>query len=152
MTESLALGEDSLFLRRVYPVTPKRMWRAWTEPGQLAQWFLPSPTYRMVEAQCLPEIGGAFRVVVEENGVTGGVIGSFVEVDPLNRLVFTWRFDNTPPEVNDSLVTVEMLAVEGGTELRLTHERLTSAPPRDAFVVGWTNCLNVLSTLLERED
>ncbi|MGV3618720.1 MAG: SRPBCC family protein [Fimbriimonas sp.] len=151
MIETLALGETGLLLRQVFPVTPKRMWRAWTDAKQLLHWFMPYPDFRPTRAECVPEVGGIFRV----EGIDGsdetlhGAGGHFVEVEPHTRLVFTWAFDRSQMEPGQSLVTVEFLPVEGGTEVRVTHERLASAVSRESHVFGWTNCLTALLTYIE---
>jgi uncharacterized protein YndB with AHSA1/START domain len=62
---------------------PETIWSFWTEPGRLAEWW-------GVEAEVLPEPGGLFRVVMESGPVMSG---SFVELDPPRRLVFTFGWE-----------------------------------------------------------
>jgi uncharacterized protein YndB with AHSA1/START domain len=81
--------ELDLELVRETDVAPELVWRAWTEPELLVQWFTPKPWETPVaEVDLRP--GGRFRTVMrgpdgEENDNTG----CFLEVVPNERLVWT---------------------------------------------------------------
>src|SRR2546425_5241971 len=57
------------------------------------------------------------------------VTGTYREVDPPNRLVYTWQWETTPG-ATETLVTVEFHDRAGRTEVVLTHERLPDAEAR----------------------
>jgi uncharacterized protein YndB with AHSA1/START domain len=78
-----------LVLERVVDVPPALVWKAWTTPEMLMKWFTPAPwTTPEVEVDLRP--GGIFRNVMqspEGERMTNG--GSFLEVVPNERLVWT---------------------------------------------------------------
>jgi uncharacterized protein YndB with AHSA1/START domain len=70
------------------------------------------------------------------------VSGRYTRVDPYDVLAFTWR--NPRDEDEESLVTIELRDVSGGTELKLTHERFLTEASRDQHAAGWESVLGKL--------
>jgi uncharacterized protein YndB with AHSA1/START domain len=71
-----------LVLERVVPVSPDRVWRAWTEPAQLVKWFTPAP-WVTVSAEINLRPGGLFFV-----GTAEGRVPSSLRLEPLAPGVF----------------------------------------------------------------
>jgi uncharacterized protein YndB with AHSA1/START domain len=81
--------ETDLVLERRVPVPPRLVWKAWTEPEHLKQWFCPRP-WRTTECEIDLRPGGAFRTVMEgPNGERFDNTGCFLEIVPERKLVFT---------------------------------------------------------------
>jgi uncharacterized protein YndB with AHSA1/START domain len=132
----------SLTLVRRLKAPPARIWDAWTRPETMALWFGPHHT-RAVETEADARPGGGFRIVLrEENGARHEVSGTYAEVEPPRRLVFSWCWTATPERV--SRVAVELRAVPEGTELTLTHDRFADAATATRHVRGWTESLERL--------
>lgn len=78
-----------LVLERVVEVPPKLVWRAWTEPELLKQWFTPRP-WRTVECEIDLRPGGVFRTLMRgPEGEEGGDTGCYLEVEEGRRLTWT---------------------------------------------------------------
>ena len=73
--------------------------------------------------------------------------GTFREVVEDDRLVHTWRWTHGESS-EESLVTVEFDEVDGGTEVVLTHERLTGREAVEEHAQGWAGILENLETAL----
>jgi uncharacterized protein YndB with AHSA1/START domain len=76
---------------RIYDAPPELVWRAWTEPDQLARWW--GTTGWSVEADTIvvdAREGGAFRIkgVQDDGGAEMETVGVYREVSPPERLVF----------------------------------------------------------------
>jgi glutathione S-transferase len=123
------------------------VFHAWTDPLLFRRWFRPRGTFtQSAELDVRP--GGQFRVTLKSAGRVMHAFGEYVEVEPPERLVFTWGWERVPLiRLVDSLVTVEFADRDGGTELVLTHERLPSLRLRAFHRFGWTTCLDKLSGL-----
>ncbi|WP_432253256.1 SRPBCC family protein [Streptomyces sp. HNM1019] len=127
-------GRSALRLERRLAHPPEKVWRALTEPAQLAHWF-PS------EVQVELEVGGRMGFVFpgREGPDMDGVV---TELDPPHVFAFTWGEDELRWE----------LRPEGeGSVLTLTHtfgDRFGAA----SFASGWHACITGLAALLDGED
>lgn len=78
-----------LELTRLFTAPPAVIWRCWTEPNLLCQWWTPVPVVTR-EAVIEPWAGGRFySLMVMPDGLEMPNDGYFLEVVPLQRLVFT---------------------------------------------------------------
>lgn len=135
----------SLSISRTLPAPPQAVWRAFTEPAALAEWFWPAASFgTTAELDVRP--GGRLRISAPRRGIA--VSGSYVDVSPPQRLVFTWRWDGEPAE---TLVTLTLRATDGGCELLLVHERFGDEDARDANALGWSDCLDRLPDWLAHQ-
>lgn len=79
-----------LVLERVVNVAPELVWKAWTTPEILKQWFCPVP-WMTVECDIDLRPGGTFRTVMRspEGQDMPANAGCYLEVVPGSRLVWT---------------------------------------------------------------
>lgn len=78
-----------LVLERNANVKPEAVWRAYTEPNLLMQWFCPRP-WKTVEAELDLRPGGKFRSVMQSpEGQKFPNEGCFLEVETGKKLVWT---------------------------------------------------------------
>ena len=114
---------------------PETVWRFWTEPHRLVQWWATA-------AEVVAEPGGLFRVVVG-----GGPVmrGTFLELEPPRRLVFTFGWESIAPAgplpPGSTRVEVTLTPDEDGTVLVLRHFDLPAHHASDhrrgwAYFVG----------------
>lgn len=114
-----------------------------TDAEQFVRWMAPT-------AVLDPTPGG----VVTWTHLNGDVVsGTYLEVTPNRRIVFTFGWERPDVEVPPGSTTVEidLHPVDGGTELRLVHRGL-AAPMADAHAGGWTNYLGRLTAVAEGRD
>jgi uncharacterized protein YndB with AHSA1/START domain len=78
-----------LVFERNAEVSCDQIWAAWTQPELLCNWFCPSP-WRVSECEIDLRPGGIFRTVMESpDGARFPNLGSYLEVVPRKRLVWT---------------------------------------------------------------
>ena len=138
--------------RRVFPVSREVVFRAWTEPAALRQWFAVAEGYRTPIAEVDLRAGGRYRLGMQAPDDESVMVaaGVYQEVTPPERLVFTWRWESAPRDEPDTLVTVEFREREGATEVILTHSFFAGADQRDLHLSGWQGCLNRLESEIHR--
>jgi uncharacterized protein YndB with AHSA1/START domain len=130
----------SLTLRRRYRVAPGKVWRAWTDPQALKRWFGPEEIVCVPLAEVDLRVGGRFRVTMRAaDGETHDVSGTYLEIVPHRKLVFSWAWRSTPER--ESRVTVRIEPDADGCELVLTHEQFFDEAARDNHRRGWTGAL-----------
>ena len=84
--------EHVLTLDRELDAPVEKLWRCWTEPGLLEQWFCPKPWY-VSDVRLDPRPGGEFFSVMNgPNGESFENAGVYLEVEPRRRLVSTDAF------------------------------------------------------------
>jgi uncharacterized protein YndB with AHSA1/START domain len=135
-------------LRRTYQAPRERVFRAWTDPKELARWFHPSAEYSTVIPELDFRVGGKYRLEMHHKG--GNVhklFGTYREIKPPERVAFTWSWDSDPNKT-ESLVTVEFRDLGAATEIMLSHELLPNAEERGKHEHGWTGCMEQLANYL----
>lgn len=152
--------ELDLVLERVVPVSPDRVWRAWTEPEQLKQWFCPRP-WRTTECEIDLRPGGMFRTRMQspEGEAMEPNTGCYLEVVPNERLVWTgalgpgFRPEQHQPEVPVFTAIITIEPVEGGSKYTAIamHRDPAGAAQHNAmgFHQGWGAALDQLVELAQ---
>jgi len=125
-----------LIVTRVINAPVDLVFRAWTEPEQLRQWFSPAG----VECRNLTadiKTGGAFRVHMASEKGDHIATGNYLEIIPNKRLQFTWTWENYA--MPDSVVTIELEDLGNTTRLTLRQEGLPDEEDAEQHTEGWTS-------------
>ena len=141
----------SLEIKRFIKASPDRVYAAWTDPVQLKKWFGPENVQsRNLIADARVE--SQFRWdCTDPEGKQVTISGEYRELQPGKKIVFTWQLEEDEDWKNhSSIVTIELFDREGGTELRLTHEKLPNEASRDDHEQGWNSVLEKLETFVTR--
>ncbi len=78
-----------LVLERTIPVSPDRVWAAWTEPELLMQWFTPAPWKTVAVDHDLRPGGRCITTMESPEGEQYPNAGCYLAVEPNRLLVFT---------------------------------------------------------------
>jgi uncharacterized protein YndB with AHSA1/START domain len=110
-------GDREVRIERVFNAPRERVWRAFTDPQLVAQWW--GRGNRLVIERMEVQRGGHWRFV--EHGPDGvhGFEGRYREVTPPTRLVWTFEWDGMPGHVAVDTVMFEDLG-EGRTKVTNT--------------------------------
>lgn len=148
-------SEPALVITRIFNAPADLVFRAWTEPKQLAQWWGPSGfTNPVCELDARP--GGAIRVHMRApDGTTYPMSGVYREIDPPRRLVFlSSALDQEGWPLFEILNTVTFSEQGGRTALRLEARvvKATAQAPQyfDGMDEGWRQSLVRLAEHLAR--
>ena len=138
----------SLTLTRRLRARPEKVYAAWTEPENLAQWFATSQAKPgSLAADLDVRVGGRYRIsFTGESGEYFEVGGVYREVTPNERLQFTWAWHSTPER--ESLVKVELQPDGAGTLLTFHHEQFFDQTARDNHERGWISLFESLEKYL----
>ena len=148
-----------LTISRIIHAPRQVVWKAWTDPRSLEQWWVPAPAKCKVVAMDLRP-GGSFVTHISEDGGAFGphVMACFLAVEKLERIVFTdalvggWR----PAEQPFMTAIISLREHANGTEY-LAHVMHKSDADRKrhealGFYDGWGAVTEQLATLAERQE
>jgi uncharacterized protein YndB with AHSA1/START domain len=150
----MTTAEHELVLDLLLDTTPDKVWRCWTEPELMKQWFAPKPwTTPVVENDVRP--GGSCLVVMRSpEGQDMPNPGQYLEVIHNRKLVFTDAFvgDWVPKEGAPFFTAVLTFEAEGDKTryiARARHWTAEAAAQHEAmgFGPGWTICARQLEEL-----
>jgi uncharacterized protein YndB with AHSA1/START domain len=129
-----------------YAAPPERVFDAWLDPKLARRFAFATPDGEMIRADIDPRVGGRFNFT-DRRPEMGDVehVGEYEVIDRPRRLVFTFAVPQYDP--NSTRVTLDFAAVDGGTEVTLTHE---GVPPeyQEQTPKGWTMILAGLEKAL----
>jgi uncharacterized protein YndB with AHSA1/START domain len=136
-------------LQRVLRAPAERIYRAFLEADALAKW-LPPYGFTCKVHHLDAQVGGSFRMSFNNfgNGGSHSFGGKYLELLPNARIRYTDTFEdpNLPGEIT---VTVELLQVLCGTEIRVVQEGIPEVIPVEMCYLGWQESLLQLATLVE---
>jgi uncharacterized protein YndB with AHSA1/START domain len=121
------------------------------------RWFVePHEDAEMRVVELDLRAGGRYRLEGTVRTRPWKIWGTYREVAPPSRLVYTWSWDNDAelgePAGEDTLVTVDFRERGEETEVVVTHERLATGKARDEHRAGWNECLERLGRVVEDEE
>lgn len=156
MTAAAFDPELDLLFERVVPTSRRLVWRAWTEPETLIEWFCPRP-WETVSCDIDLRPGGRFATVMRSpEGVEVAGANCYLLVEPERRLVWTsaltpgFRPHAQPTSDADFVFTADLtLGEEAGGTLYRAHLMHATAKDRQrhedlGFQDGWGAALDQL--------
>ena len=127
-------------ITRHYPAPVDAVFRAWTDPAQLAQWWGPEGV-TVPHCDLDVRVGGRWRTCMAmPDGNEMWVEGIYREIIEPDRLVFTWSWDQEDGSRGlETIVSVEFEEKDGGTEMRLMQSLFEDAEACRLHSEGWTS-------------
>jgi uncharacterized protein YndB with AHSA1/START domain len=133
-------NEDAVELDVWIAASPEVVFPFLIDPDRLLVWI-------GIAAQIDPTPGGIFRIGMNGRDVARG---TYVEVVPHRRVVFTWGWEGgthgVPP--GSTTVTIDLVPEKGGTRVRLRHAGLLG-DNRGRHAKGWAHYTDRLKIAAE---
>ena len=139
----------TLHLAEEFPVSKEALYKAWTEPGQLKQWWKPMEK-QLEDVQNDIRVGGKVVYRFSEPFTINGECKKVKEGD---TLVYTWIW-NLPEEVvhkGDYLLTIKFNGNGNSSTLDVTQEDFMDEHAIQPHKNGWQASLNDLENYLQNE-
>lgn len=112
---------ENIVVTQFMPAAPERVFNAWLSSEEHA---------KMTQAHVQFERDGHYCAW------NGYIEGHVVESVPHSKIVQRWRTTEFPEDAPDSLLTVLLEPVEGGTQLTIRHENLPEGQGA-GYELGW---------------
>jgi uncharacterized protein YndB with AHSA1/START domain len=151
MPDQTATREKQFTITRVLDAPREAVWRAWIDPDEAPYWLHPrgiTTPRELVDFDVRP--GGRYRyTMVAADGTEYPTVGTYREVAPFDRLVFTWGSPGDADEVMP-VITVELADHGSGNQTHMTfHLEGIAGKPGDQNVYdGWSEALDLLGERL----
>jgi uncharacterized protein YndB with AHSA1/START domain len=155
----LAADERSIVITRVFNAPRKAVWKAWTDPRGVAQWFGPKGFSTRVEELDLRAGGRSRYVMIGPDGTEYPSVGVFREIVEMEKIVTTDEFGEdyqAPPgqELPTGIILTALFEDAGpGKTLVTLHIAHPDAENRRkheemGVVDGWGSSLDCLEEYL----
>ena len=141
-------GKLTLRLERVLLAPRSLVFRALTDPGELAKWWGPKG-FTAPAVQVDLRVGGSYRIAMHPPG--SGLFylaGEFREVEPPVRLVYTFRWEDPDPEDRETVVAVSLQDLADSTRLFVDQGVFATQRRLALHAQGWTEALDRLQALV----
>ena len=149
-------ADRELVLSRLIDAPREKVYRAWTEPALLKQWFAPLP-WNTPHAELDVRPGGANLVVMRgPDGQEFPNRGVYLEVVPNEQLVFTDAYTEAwQPSQRPFMTVILTFANEGGKTRYTARVRHWTVAAREehekmGFQAGWGKCTDQLAALVAK--
>ncbi|HIH74496.1 MAG TPA: SRPBCC domain-containing protein [Methanosarcina sp.] len=154
-------GEQELVITRIFDAPRELVWKAWTEPEHLMQWWGPrdftTPVYKIDL-----RVGGVYLSSMRSpEGQDYWSTGTLRELVEPERIVYTDSFSDAEGNIVPAshygmngewplelLVTVTFEEHEGKTRLTLRHAGIPAGENRDSAEDGWNESFDKLAEYL----
>src|SRR5687767_16004766 len=123
-------AEREIRIERVFDAARDRVWKAFTDPALVAQWW--GRGNKLVVERMEVERGGHWRFVEHSAEGVNGFEGRYREVTPPERIVQTFEWDGLPGYVVINDTTFEDLG-DGRTKM-VTTSLFYSSEERDGML------------------
>ncbi len=141
-----------LVLNRLLDAPPDTLYRLWTDPTRLKDWFCPRP-WTVTQAELDVRPGGVCHFTMQgPNGEVVPNLGQYLEVVPGRKLVFTDAFTGgwIPKEGAPFMVATITFEPEGGkTRYIATVRHWTEADMKKHEAMGYQQGWNTVADQLE---
>lgn len=125
-------GEREIHVERIFEAPPERVFKAYTDPELIPQWWGPRGTETIVE-ELNATAGGTWRFLCRDSQGSEIVFrGVFREVKPHERLVQTFEWDGMPGHVSVDTAVFEDLG-DGRTKV-VSDSIFHTAEERDGMI------------------
>jgi len=138
--------ERTLVITRLLDAPRDRVFAAWVDPDQAAQWWGPKG-FTSVSCAMDVRVGGVWRRVMRSpDGAELTARGVYREIIAPERLVFTYAWEQNPEQTgHETLVTLTFADLGDKTELTLRQAVFETVAARDDHRDGWSGCLERLA-------
>jgi uncharacterized protein YndB with AHSA1/START domain len=140
-------GDGAVTIDWQFSATADEVWRAWTDPDLVRQWFGSDPAGKVTRATLDVRPGGEYSVTFQDStGLEHRASGVYRAVDRPRALSFTWTWQSEPD--HETQVRVVLTPRDGETAMRFEHARLWSGSSH-GYEEGWRRTFAKMQRAIE---
>ncbi len=138
-------NSKELILERVFNAPRELVWKAWTDPTMLKQWWGPD-NVTIPECEVDLRVGGKFYIVMEAGagmgpyqGTKWPMLAKFTVVEPYAKLAYSaqaWTEGQDAETTIDQTTAVTLTEEDGKTKVKIIATILKAGPAAGMAVQG----------------
>ncbi len=136
---------NALRLTHRFAGPPALVWAVWTRPELIRSWFGSSHGFRAHDIAVDLSPGGRWSLRKVKGAVTERVGGTYHEVEPKQRLAYSYHFEGTE---FFSTISINLTPDGDGTRLHFLQTGFPGAPARIEHERGWPQAIRVMGEAL----
>jgi uncharacterized protein YndB with AHSA1/START domain len=142
----------TLELERALPADRPTAFAAFTNSEALAQWWGPEG-FSIPSLEWRPRVGEYYRIEMQPpEGGSFHLTGQFHELEPPERLAFTFVWEEPDPDDLETLARLSFRDAGESTELTLSQGDFKTDARRELHRDGWSDTLDKLERYLASGD
>lgn len=154
-----------MYLTRSFQASPENVWKAWTDPENVKQWWGPKDFTAPVVIMDFQVGGASLYCMRSPEGEDIWSTGIYQEIVPRERIVTTDSFADADGNVVpgseygmegdwplELMVTINFQEEDGKTIITLQHQGFPDKKNRDLAEAGWNESLDKLAEYLETKE
>jgi uncharacterized protein YndB with AHSA1/START domain len=143
---SAVLADDELLITRTFDAPASLLFTLWSDVNHFKKWMGPEG-FDCPELALDFRVGGKYRGMIRSTHSGDSWFGgTYREIEPPTRLVFTWMWDTGPSGEVETLVTISFREHgDGKTTMTFHQSPFISVERRDSHIGGWNSLFNKLA-------
>lgn len=141
---------DGLFLEitRRLPAPRAQVFEFFADPKLLALWWGPRG-FSVPSVDFVPRVGASYRIQMQPpDGEAFHLTGVFRDVEAPSVLAFTFEWEPTDPDDQETLARLSFEAIDTSTEVHVSQGAFRNESRRALHRDGWTESLEKLDELV----
>ena len=140
------MNDDVIRIETSFEATKEKVWKAWTEPEFILQWFGSDPNGKGLRAKMNVEQGGSYEITFKDgDGTEHTSMGKYLIVEKFRQLSFTWEWENEPGV--ESLINILLDSINNNTIMIFEHKDLGENSAHN-YLTGWKETFIKLDRVL----
>jgi uncharacterized protein YndB with AHSA1/START domain len=142
--ETAIIGKEVEF-ERIYDASPETIWKVWTKPSKLKQWWGPN-NVTIPECEVDLRVGGKIYIVMKAGegmgpykGTKWPMLGVFTNVEPNSRLAYNakaWTEGQKEETTIEQTTEISLSEENGKTKVKIRVVLLKAGPGAEMAVQG----------------
>ena len=133
---------------REFAAAPDEVFAWLTEPAKVATWWGPRG-FTTPEIFLDLRVGGHYRFTMQPaDGEAFHLSGTYREIEPPQRLSFTFRWDEPTADDRETVVLLVLSASNRGTKVSLSQQEFATEERLELHRQGWAESFDRLDSAL----
>ena len=141
-------GELTLEISRVFHAVLPAVFNAFVVADEMKKWWGPQG-FTIPSLDYEPRVGASYRIEMKPPAAESVFLsGEFKVVDPPERLVYSFSWEDPDPDDVPNMVELSFLDLAGSAKVSLFHGPFKTEARRQLLHDGWTESFDKLERVL----